>query len=252
MNDMTDLTFSKIIEYDENITSIIQKTHKLLNQINGFFSLESRDKMWMEDIIKVKHKISGEKKGFRELLEGENQFLQSIDLAITNNVRFLKFDDPLSWLPTPKTFLTSLMYLTTLNLTGYVQATISFLAAKNGLKFEDLFDQEPDPDIPLNVGSHIVKQKNIVAGLPFKVNQDDEPELNDLLSRAMYTIDNYSSFLKSIRIGRGTYNPELSDVNSHMITNKNAPSLTYQNLGMWPSMCERYSDLSIVYKKKIG
>ena len=249
MNDFTDLAFSKIIEYDENITSTIQKTHKLLRQINGFFSLESRDKIWMEDIIKVKNEISGEKKGFRELMEGENQFLKSIELDIIDNVRFLKFNEQLSWLPKPKTFLASLMYLTTLNLTGFVQATISFLAAKNSLKFEDLFDQEPDPDIPLNVGSHIMKQNNIIAGLPFKVDQDDEPELNDLLSRAMYTAENYSTFLKSIRIGRGTYNPELSDVNSHMITNNNAPSLTYQNLGMWPSMCERYGDLSIVDKK---
>ena len=244
-----DLSYEKLAEYDEKISGTISKAFDLLRQISTFFSLQTTDREWGEELAEIKEAMSDDEIGFQAMLEGGNEFLKSTSINVSMKVENIRFEGLSEFLPSPKVFLDSILYLTTVNLTGYVQAFISYLASINGLEFKELFKREPKMKTLLDGGGTLVKQNNIVAAVPFEVEQEDESELNDLLARALYTVDNYSTFLKNIRIGSGTYKPELSNPNSHMITNKNAPSLTYQNLGMWPSRCDDYNDLIIVDTK---
>ena len=80
-------------------------------------------------------------------------------------VENIRFEGLSEFLPSLRFFLDSILYLTTVNLTGYVQAFISYLASKNGLEFKELFKREPKMKTLLDGGGTLVKQNNIVAAI---------------------------------------------------------------------------------------
>ena len=244
-----EISIEKLSEYDEKISDTISKAFDLLDQISSFFTHQTTDTRWRKELEEVRSAMANEDIGFKSMIEDGNKFLDSTSLNLSMKMETIGLEGSNEYLPSPKVFLSSILSLITVNLIGYAQAIISYLAARNDLKFKDLFKSEPRIKSLFDGGTALIEQNNVIAGIPFEVQKQDESSLNDYLSMALSTIENFSTFLKSVRIGSGSYKPELSDVNSHMITNKNAPSLTYQNLGMWPSRCEEYNDLNIVDTK---
>ena len=89
----------------------------------------------------------------------------------------------------------------------------------------------------------LLERTHLLSSRPFDVPEEKSGELNDLLSELIFTQKTVLDMFENIKIGSGPYEPDLSNPEHHMVTNKKEPRIPYANLPMWPIKWQRWESL---------
>lgn len=92
-------------------------------------------------------------------------------------------------------------------------------------------------------GELLLERTHLLSSRPFDVPEEKSGELNDLLSELIFTQKTVLDMFENIKIGSGPYEPDLSNPEHHMVTNKKEPRIPYANLPMWPIKWQRWESL---------
>ena len=101
-----DLSYEKLAEYDEKISGTISKAFDLLRQISTFFSLQTTDREWGEELAEIKEAMSDDEIGFQAMLEDGNEFLKSTSINVSMKVENIRFEGLSEFLPSLRFFWT--------------------------------------------------------------------------------------------------------------------------------------------------
>ena len=215
---------------DGEFREMIGESKKLLSGVGEYFSWVSANEEWEMMNHTNWEILSGEIDSVSSLLH-ENKFLDGSFFEL----RFYSIGSTPDQRPNMYVFMKSVLLHSILSVYGGINAFIMYMMDENGIEeIKDMFGQELDADNYSQGGMEFVKNSSVLSGFNYQMSPKESEEINDLLQNLTWAMRGYSKTLESLPIGEGKYLPKLSEINSHVVTNKYRPRETYKNLGMWP------------------
>ena len=152
-------------------------------------------------------------------------------------------DTKKSQLPSQHLFLEVQLLNSISHLHGILRSILFYNITKNSIDPEDFLQPTKGIEHVHEFGELLLERTHLLSSRPFDVPEDKSGELNDLLSELIFTQRTVLEMFEKFKIGSGPYEPDLSNPEHHMVTNKKEPRIPYANLPMWPIKWKRWESL---------
>ena len=230
-----DALYELTAKLDGEFRSMIKGSKTLLSRIKEYFNMVSVNEEWETENATNWKLATTEIESISSLLhnniflEGRQYKLEFFSIGTTPDER-----------PNMYVFMKSVLLHSILSVYGGINALIMYIMDENGIEeAKDLFGQELHVDTPSEGAMEFLKNSSALSSFDYQMSPKESEEINDILQNLTWSMREFSKTLDSLPIGEGKYLPKLSEINSHVVTNKYRPRETYQNLGMWPLERER-------------
>lgn len=219
--------------FDEAFQKIIADCRNLLEVVGGYFDWESENVEWTGENDDIFDEMAMEIDSIDSLLY-RNKFFSTMDGNFTK-LRDYAGGTELNRQPQIYTFIKNVLSHSLLSVYGALNAFFVYVMDLNKITdLDDILDKKPPAETVSQGGLVFVKIASALTSFEYSMSPEESAEVNDIIQNLVYSMQGYTKMLEKIPIGEGKYTPLLSNVNSHMITNKYRPRETYANLGMWP------------------
>lgn len=215
-------------DFDTGFKHILVDTKDMLDQMSSLFWLTNTNEDWDEANQKTVQALA-EDSDLDSVLE-ENPFITSRK----NNWEYevgTKYSQP-------DTFFLMHALLLDLGLSVCAAATSLTTHMKKVNSLEEIKDIFPVSSFKSTsigaIGNELVGYAESLAEFDYPMGEKDAENIGDLLQAVSNQLVSFGHLLRKLPIGEGPYEPLLSDVNSHVVTNEYSPRHTYRKLGMWP------------------
>ena len=152
-------------------------------------------------------------------------------------------DTKKSQLPSQHLFLEVQLLNSISHLHGILRSILFYNITKHSIDAEDFLQPTKGIKHVHEFGELLLERTHLLSSRPFDVPEDKSGELNDLLSELIFTQRTVLKMFEKLKIGSGPYEPDLSNPEHHMVTNKKEPRIPYANLPMWPIKWKRWESL---------
>ena len=146
-------------------------------------------------------------------------------------------------LPSQHLFLEAQLLNSISHLHGILQSILFYNLTKHNIDPEKFLQPTKGIEDVHEFGELLLERTHLLSSRPFDVPEEKSGELNDLLSELIFTQKTVLDMFENIKIGSGPYEPDLSNPEHHMVTNKKEPRIPYANLPMWPIKWQRWESL---------
>ena len=146
-------------------------------------------------------------------------------------------------LPSQHLFLEAQLLNSISHLHGILRSILFYNVTKHDIDPEKFLQPTKGIEDVHEFGELLLERTHLLTSRPFDVPEDQSGELNDLLSELIFTQRTVLDMFEKIKIGSGRYEPDLSNPEHHMLTNKKEPQIPYANLPMWPIKRKRWESL---------
>ena len=215
-------------KFDRGFRDILIDSEKMMRKLSGLFRLTTTNEDW-EAANFFTRMTMGEESELSGVLN-DNQFLITRDLNQEYNLAHLGEQ--------PDTFflMNSLLFDLGLSVCGAASVLTNHIAKINSLeKANELFPVSTfKAETVGGLGHELIQYADGLAEFEYTMSESDAETIGDLLQTVSNQLISFARTLQKLPIGEGPYESKLSDVNSHVVTNKNNPRQTYRNLGVWP------------------
>jgi len=146
-------------------------------------------------------------------------------------------------LPSQHLFLEAQLINSISHLHGILRSILFYNVTKHDIDPEKFLQPTKGIEDVHEFGELLLERTHLLISRPFDVPEDKSGELNDLLSELIFTQRAVLDMFEKLKIGSGPYEPDLSNPEHHMVTNKKEPRIPYANLPMWPIKRKRWESL---------
>ena len=146
-------------------------------------------------------------------------------------------------LPSQHLFLEAQLLNSISHLHGILHSILFYNLTKHNIDPEKFLQPTKGIEDVHEFGELLLERTHLLSSRPFDVPEEKSGELNDLLSELIFTQKTVLDMFENIKIGSGPYEPDLSNPEHHMVTNKKEPRIPYANLPMWPIKWQRWESL---------
>ena len=148
-------------------------------------------------------------------------------------------------LPSQHLFLEAQLINSISHLHGILRSILFYNVTKHDIDPEKFLQPTKGIEDVHEFGELLLERTHLLISRPFDVPEDKSGELNDLLSELIFTQRAVLDMFEKLKIGSGPYEPDLSNPEHHMVTNKKEPRIPYANLPMWPIKRKRISRIGL-------
>jgi len=152
-------------------------------------------------------------------------------------------DTEKSELPSQHLFLEVQLLNSISHLHGILRSILFYNITKHDMDPEKFLQPTKGIEDVHEFGELLLERTHLLSSRPFDVPEGNSDGLNDLLSELIFTQRTVLEMFEKLKIGSGPYEPDLSNPEHHMVTNKKEPSIPYANLPMWPIKWTRWESL---------
>jgi len=146
-------------------------------------------------------------------------------------------------LPSQHLFLEAQLLNSISHLHGILHSILFYNITRHGIDPEEFLQPTKGIEDVHEFGELLLESTHLLSSRPFDVPEEKSDELNDLLSELIFTQRTVLDMFEKFKIGSGQYEPDLSNPEHHMVTNKKEPRIPYANLPMWPIKWKRWESL---------
>lgn len=146
-------------------------------------------------------------------------------------------------LPSQHLFLKAQLLNSISHLHGILHSILFYNITKHNIDPEEFLQPTKGIEDLDDFGVLLLERTHLLSSRPFDVPEEKSGELNDLLSEVIFTQRTVLDMFENLKIGSGPYEPDLSNPEHHMVTNKKEPRIPYSNLPMWPVKWKRWESL---------
>ena len=225
-----------------NLNDALMETAHGTWEITKWFTYEKEsDKDWKSSIRMVDDDRYNSVESIQDALAlkpFEASYLAQEELQKMNST-----DTKKSQLPSQHLFLEAQLLNSISHLHGILRSILFYNITKHSIDPEDFLQPTKGITDVHEFGELLLERTHLLSSRPFDVPEDKSGELNDLLSELIFTQRTVLEMFEKLKIGSGPYEPDLSNPEHHMVTNKKEPRIPYANLPMWPIKWKRWESL---------
>ena len=226
----------------KNLNDALMETAHGTWEITKWFTHEKEsDKDWKNTIRMIDDDRHEPVETIREALslepfEGSYWALQELQKMNSTNTKK-------SQLPSQHLFLELQLLNSISHLHGILRSVLFYNITKHNIDPEEFLQPTKGIEYVHGFGELLLERTHLLSSRPFDVPEDKSGELNDLLSELIFTQKTVLEMFENLKIGSGPYEPDLSNPEHHMVTNKKEPRIPFANLPMWPIKWKRWESL---------
>ena len=229
-------------ELSQNLNAALMETSLGIYEITKWFTYEKEsDQDWKKTIGIVYGDRYRSTETIQEALSIKP--FQASYWAQTKLQEMNSNDTEKDQLPSQHLFLEAQLLNSISHLHGILQSILFYNLTKHNIDPEKFLQPTKGIEDVHEFGELLLERTHLLSSRPFDVPEEKSGELNDLLSELIFTQKTVLDMFENIKIGSGPYEPDLSNPEHHMVTNKKEPRIPYANLPMWPIKWQRWESL---------